>query len=173
MGNLYVVVFSPEDIKTAKEAPSLRRGFLDGEISKIRPSYVDALKNYTKIIAEKNAVLRRKEEKNKKTLLEAYNEQLSGYIRIILKNRKAYVKKLNEYVKKTHSEISGGREQIKITYKETIPEEEIKETLTRLIPCLLYTSSAATVSPAPEPTFSTGCCAASNQAAAGTGESIW
>lgn len=133
LGNLYVVVFSPEDIKTAKEAPSLRRGFLDGEISKIRPSYVDALKNYTKIIAEKNAVLRRKEEKNKKTLLEAYNEQLSGYIRIILKNRKAYVKKLNEYVKKTHSEISGGREQIKITYKETIPEEEIKETLTRLI----------------------------------------
>ncbi len=133
LGNLYVVVFSPEDIKTAKEGPSLRRAFLDGEISKIRPSYVDALKKYSKIIAEKNAVLRKKEEKNKKQIIEAYNDQLADYIRIILRNRKAYVQKLNEYVEKTHREIAGGAEIISIAYKETIPEQSIRHTLSKLV----------------------------------------
>lgn len=133
LGNLYVVVFSPEDMKTAKEAPGLRRAFLDGEISKIRPSYVDALKQYTKIVSEKNAALRRRDDKNTKNILEAYNAQLEGYIRIILKNRKSYVKKLNEFVRRTHRAISGGTEEITIGYKETIPEEEIAPALKRLV----------------------------------------
>ncbi len=133
LGKLYVVVFSPEDMKTAKEAPSLRRAFLDGEISKIRPSYVDALKQYTKIISEKNAALRRRDDKNLKHIMEAYNAQLAGYIRVILKNRKAYVNKLNEFVARTHHAISGGKEEISIVYRETIPEGDIKGTLDRLL----------------------------------------
>lgn len=134
LGNLYVVVFSPEDMKTAREAPGLRRALLDGEISKIRPSYVDALKQYTKIISEKNAALRRRDDQKLKEILEAYNAQLAGYIRVILKNRNAYVKKLNEFVGRTHHAISGGKEEVSIAYKETIPEEDIAGTLARLIP---------------------------------------
>ena len=132
LGNLFVVVFSPEDMKMAKEAPSLRRGFLDGEISKIRPSYVDALKNYTKIIAQKNAALRRRENRDTGAVIDAYNAQLAGYIRIILKNRKSSVNKLGEYVRETHRAISGGTEEISIVYKETVPETGIAETLKKL-----------------------------------------
>jgi len=143
LGNLYVVVFSPEDMKTAKEAPGLRRAFLDGEISKIRPSYVDALKQYTKIVSEKNAALRRREDKNLKSILEAYNAQLAGYIRIILKNRKSYVNKLNEFVSRTHRAISGGGEEISIGYKETIPENDIAGTLEKLIPREMMEGSCA------------------------------
>lgn len=116
----------------AKEAPSLRRGFLDGEISKIRPSYVDALKNYTKIIAQKNAALRRRENRDTGAVIDAYNAQLASYIRIILKNRKSYVNKLGEYVRETHRAISGGTEEISIVYKETVPETGIAETLKKL-----------------------------------------
>lgn len=131
LGNLYVVVFSPEDIKMAKESPAMRRAFLDGEISKIRPSYVDALKKYTQIIAQKNAVLRRRNMKDAPAVLRAYNEQLKGYIKVILKNRHAYVHKLNEYVEKTHALISGGEEKIEISYRTTIREEDIAGQLER------------------------------------------
>ena len=134
LGHLYVVVFSPEDIKTAKEAPGLRRGLLDGEISKIRPSYIDALKKYTTIVAQKNAVLRKRNMKGAAPLLEAYNEQLEGYIRIILKNRNSYVKKLNEYVAKTHDMISGGKEDVEILYRAGIREEDIAGQLAALLP---------------------------------------
>ena len=38
MGVLNCVIFAPEDLKTVKESPSLRRRLMDLEISKIRPS---------------------------------------------------------------------------------------------------------------------------------------
>jgi len=133
LGNLYTVIFSPEDIKMAKEAPGLRRAFLDGEISKIRPTYIDALKKYTEIIAQKNAALRRG-KKDVQRIVEAYNAQLEGYMGIILKNRISYVKKLNEYVEKTYYKISGKEEKINVLYKATIQEDTIAKTLERLIP---------------------------------------
>lgn len=128
MGNLYTVIFSPEDIKMAREAPGLRRAFLDGEISKIRPTYIDALKNYTKIVAQKNAALR-KRIKNTKDIIEAYNEQLAGYIAVILKNRLSYVRKLNELVGSAYHQIAGKKEEIEIQYKSTIHVDKIKENL--------------------------------------------
>ncbi|MEA4853641.1 MAG: DNA replication/repair protein RecF [Christensenella sp.] len=132
LGNLYVVVFSPEDIKTAREAPSLRRGLLDGEISKIRPSYVDALKQYSQVLSQKNALLKKGKSIDIQKMLEVYNEQLGGYIKIILKNRKAYVNQLNKFVKEVHYLISGKKEEITLQYKETIPEEDIMGTLKKL-----------------------------------------
>ncbi len=132
-GNLMVVVFSPEDMKMAKEAPGLRRGFLDAEISKIRPAYVDALKTYTKIIAQKNALLRRRDPRVAPQLA-AFHEQLAGVIGIILKNRIAYVKKLNEFVPDIHKKISGDQESIQITYRCTIKPEQIAQTLEKNIP---------------------------------------
>jgi len=134
LGNLYSVVFSPEDMRTAKESPALRRAFLDGEISKIRPSYVDALRKYTEIIAEKNSVLKKSAGKGVSELLDVYNEQLARYIRIILRNRQSYLKKLNEYVKETHGEISGGCEQISLKYGGTIDKDDIEGQLKRLMP---------------------------------------
>ena len=131
LGNLFVVIFSPEDMKMAKEAPALRRGFLDGEISKIRPSYVDALKNYAKIIAQKNAVLKKQSGRDIGGVLDAFDAQLAGYIRIILKNRHSYTEKLNRLVRETHRAISGGEEEISIEYKATIPEDAIPEALAR------------------------------------------
>ncbi|MEG0251619.1 MAG: DNA replication/repair protein RecF [Christensenellaceae bacterium] len=133
LGNLFVIVFSPEDLKTVKESPALRRAFIDAEISKIRPSYVDALKKYTKIIAEKNAALRKRNQPNTREIIEAYNEQLEGIIKMILKNRIAYIKKLNEMVSQTHNKLSGGKEKIKIAYKSTINVDNIKETLQKLV----------------------------------------
>lgn len=130
-GNLYVVVFSPEDMKMAKEAPALRRGFLDGEISKIRPSYVDALKKYAKVVAQKNAALRRQDGKDISGVLDALDTQLAEYMRVILKNRHAYTEKLNDFVRETHRAISGGSEEVSISYQATIPEGEIVQALER------------------------------------------
>jgi DNA replication and repair protein RecF len=133
LGSLHSVVFSPEDMRTAKESPSLRRAFLDSEISKIRPSYVDALKKYTEIVSEKNTALKKSLKINVTDLIEAYNEQLARYIKIILKNRLAYIAKLNEYVIRTHEDISGGAEQIELKYGATIGDEDIEGQLQKLV----------------------------------------
>lgn len=132
LGNLLAVVFSPEDIRTVKEAPQLRRSLLDGEISKIRPSYVEALKNYGTILANKKILLR---EPNSYTegMLKAYNAKLKDYISVIVKNRTSYANKLNEYMSGTHAMLSDNGEEVKVIYRPTIALDSIEEQLNDLI----------------------------------------
>lgn len=129
MGKLLVVSFSPEDIRTVNEGPQLRRNLLDMEISKIRPSYVDALKQYAKIIQAKNKVLKRPDDPSANKLIQVYNEQALPYIRVILKNRRRYVENLNDYVAEVQREISSGHEDVHLAYKAGLHEERIMEEL--------------------------------------------
>lgn len=129
IGNLLMVSFSPEDIRTAQESPQLRRSLLDSEISKIRPAYVDALKQYAKIVQEKNRVLKAPPSEANEQLLRIYNEQAAPYIHTIVRNRNRYVEKLAHYVQQVQEEISGGSENVELRYRSTIPEDRIGDTL--------------------------------------------
>ena len=128
---LTVVVFSPEDLKIVKEAPDLRRRFLDEEICKIRPSYLDALKNYGRLLREKSAALKQPFADEK--LIEAYNGQLAGYIAVIIKNRESYIAKLTQNIKEVLHTMELG-EEITFSYRSTLPKENIKEALTKALP---------------------------------------
>lgn len=120
-GALVTVIFSPEDIRTIKESPGLRRSFLDSEISKLRPSYVDALKRYSEIIAQKNAAIR--DNKDPAEILRAYNARLKDYIKIITENRAAYAAKLGSLINGAHALISGRDDNIGIEYEtQTAPD---------------------------------------------------
>ena len=48
--NLYIVIFSPEDLKIVKDEPEKRRKFIDRELCMLKPSYLDSLTNYKKVI---------------------------------------------------------------------------------------------------------------------------
>ncbi len=84
-------------------------------------------------IAQKNAAIRKSRGKDVSEILRAFNVQLKEYIRVILKNRRVYMEKLNEYVQKTHSVISGGKEKIEAAYRQTIREDDIEGQLEALI----------------------------------------
>lgn len=126
--SLVVVLFSPEDLKIIKEAPQLRRHFLDEEICKIRPSYLDALKNFQKLLAQKSAALKQFQNAS---LIDAYNEQLIGYISIILKNRESYCEKLTQSIRDVLCTMELG-EEVVFKYAPTIQKEEIKQALDRI-----------------------------------------
>ena len=73
LGNLNIVIFSPDDIIILKQAPQLRRKFLDILISQLKPNYVHVLSEYNKVLEQRNAVL-----KSKKTeMIDILNEQLA------------------------------------------------------------------------------------------------
>ena len=46
LGNIYVVLFNPDDINILKQGPANRRKFLNIMISQLRPNYVYILNNY-------------------------------------------------------------------------------------------------------------------------------
>ena len=65
LGNIYTVLFSPEDINILKNEPSKRRKFLNIMISQIRPLYAHTLNQYNKILEQKNNYLKQIKLENK------------------------------------------------------------------------------------------------------------
>ena len=54
LGNINVVIFSPDDINILKNGPSSRRKFLDIMISQLRPLYVYNLNLFLKTLEKRN-----------------------------------------------------------------------------------------------------------------------
>ena len=81
--NVYIVVFSPDDLKIVKEEPEKRRRFIDRELCQLKPVYFDSISKYRKILAQRNFLL--KEEKPDMSMLDIWDEELSGYGARIIK----------------------------------------------------------------------------------------
>lgn len=133
MGNLNVVMFSPEDLKIVKESPVFRRKFLDIELCKLNNRYYHDLVQYNKVLNERNIVLK-KWIGNNLQILDVYDEQLLKYGSYLIKERDLYIKKLNNIGKKIHSEITSGNENIEFKYLASVRdmkniENELRELL--------------------------------------------
>ena len=123
LGNLNLVIFTPDDIQILKNGPAERRRFLDMMIGQLRPNYVHNLNNYLKTLEQRNNYLRQIKEENKpEEMLEIWDEKLADYAQIICKYRIEFMKKLKEKIKEIHSQIA--KEQLTIEY---ITECDTKE----------------------------------------------
>lgn len=114
IGKFNAVLFCPDHLSIIKNAPSERREFLNIALSQLYGEYVTLLSEHKKLTESKNALL--KSENFDKALLYAYNTQLAEVNANIYIYRKEYISELEKSVKRTISEISGGKEDIKISY---------------------------------------------------------
>ena len=58
LGNINLVIFTPDDINILKDGPAKRRRFLDMMIGQLRPNYVYVLNQYLKTIEQRNNYLK-------------------------------------------------------------------------------------------------------------------
>ena len=117
LGNLNIVIFTPDDINILKGGPQNRRKFLDIMISQLRPNYMHTLSLYLKVIEERNKYLRQIKEENKdENLLEIWDEKLSEYAVNIYIYRKEFIEKIINKIKDIHKNITNGEENIEIEY---------------------------------------------------------
>ena len=121
LGVCNTVIFAPEDLNVVKYAPALRRKFLNSLISKVSPSYFNLLSDYSKLLAQKNALL--KSVKNSSEMPDYMDNQLDFWdfslselsAEIILKRYK-FAKLISDTASKHHSSISGGKENLSVEY---------------------------------------------------------
>lgn len=131
LGNINVVIFTPDDINILKGGPQNRRKFLDIMISQLKPNYMHNLNLYLKTLEQRNNYLRQIREENKdEKLLEIWDEKLAEYAFIISKYRNEYIEKIKEKIKKIHNEITDNKEEIEIEY---ITECDNKENFLNLL----------------------------------------
>lgn len=120
VGNINLVLFSPDDIMILKQGPALRRKFLDILISQLKPKYLHELSQYNKILEQRNAMLKSK----KVDTLEIWNEQLAVQAEKIHNYREMYIKKLQEKLERIHPGLTNQKETIKIVYKTKFKNKE-------------------------------------------------
>ena len=117
LGNINIVIFTPEDINILREGPANRRRFLDMMIGQLRPNYVYNLNMYLKTIEQRNNYLRQIKEENKpQEMLEIWDEKLAEYAEKVYNYRLEYVDKLAKKIKVIHKKITEGKEDLEIEY---------------------------------------------------------
>ena len=131
LGNINIVIFTPDDINILRNGPENRRKFLDIMIGQLRPNYVYNLNMYLNTIKQRNNYLRQiREEQKDENMLEIWDEKLADYATKICKYRTDYINNINKKIKNIHKEITNNKEEIDIKY---ISECQDKNTYLNLL----------------------------------------
>lgn len=125
IGRFRAVIFTPDHLNLVKGAPENRRRFLDLAICQSFPRYAATLSEYNRVLAQKNALLKRGNVVNE--LLEVYNERLAALGAIITVNRKKYVARLEEEAKKFLFDMSNGKEELSLSYQSQAGDLETQD----------------------------------------------
>lgn len=129
-GILNLVFFSPEDLNIIKNGPSERRRFLDLELCQLDSVYLLHLSGYNKILNQRNRLLKDIPfHRELLDTLDVWDVQLAKYGCKIIEARKDFVSKLNQIVYDIHRKISGGREELLLSYEPDTEASEFQERL--------------------------------------------
>lgn len=117
-GLVKVVTFSPDDLWLIKGGPAYRREFLDLYLSQAYPAYRNALREYYRILKQRNKLLKNFQEgRGDKRLLESWTEKfINGSSRLILYRLRG-LEEIRSSIKEYHSRISGTREEMTCIYR--------------------------------------------------------
>lgn len=121
-GSIPEILFSPDDLQLIKGAPSLRRKFMDMELSQVNRMYYRCLLQYNHILAQRNALL--KEVRYDKNISFAeWDTQLAVLAADMVKKRLEMLKKINVLADKIHKELTQGKESLHVYYKQPYNQE--------------------------------------------------
>ncbi len=121
LGMCHVVFFSPEDLAIIQNGPEARRKFIDMELCQLDHIYLHHLTKYKHVLKQRNELLKQISI-NSKLLdtLDIWNSQLVEYGTYVIKARTEFVRKLNGYIRKIHNNLTGGKENIELTYEPNV-----------------------------------------------------
>ena len=118
MGTFRAVLFCPSNLTIVSGGPLERRTFLDVALAQLSPKYLHHVRRYSKLLAERNALLKRAASGGTVTAeeWEVYAEAMSESAAWISAYRKEYADRLSSAVVGYFSEMTGGREVPALTY---------------------------------------------------------
>ncbi|MEG2295305.1 MAG: DNA replication/repair protein RecF [Oscillospiraceae bacterium] len=116
-GNFYSVIFSPIHLSLVKDGPALRRKFLDGAIGQLKPSYLQLLTTYNRILDQRNALL--KDVYHHSSLLDMLDIWDDHFIQVnskLIKIRKNYMERLSQHAFEIYNGITMNQESLDVSY---------------------------------------------------------
>lgn len=109
-----VIVFEPKDALMFSDSPLVRRNFLDINLSKKSPVYLENLMMFDKLLKERNTLL--KEDDVDEVQLGIVTSQLISTQEVLCKYRQAYIAEINNVLSKIITSIKGDSEEAYLEY---------------------------------------------------------
>lgn len=118
LGFFNLIVFSPDDLELVKGSPSLRRKFLDINISQYDKFYLNSLIRFKRLLKERNELLKQDDEsKVDQTLLRVITESFINESKVIINRREKFINDLNVILHNKSKKLSNNSEDVQIVYK--------------------------------------------------------
>lgn len=142
VGVLPVVMVSPADISMVSESGDERRKFVNAVLSQMDHEYLVALQQYNRLLLQRNKML--KDMNPDRSLLEVIDMRMAALADPIYKARKKFVEDLKPIVSEYYRLVSGGSEEVDITYETEMDKAPLDQLLAASYDrdrALRYTSS--------------------------------
>ena len=142
VGVLPVVIVSPADISMVSESGEERRKFVNAVLSQMDHEYLVALQQYNRLLLQRNKML--KDMNPDRSLLEVIDMRMAALAEPVYKARKKFVDDLKPIVSEYYRLVSGGSEEVDITYETELDKAPLDQILASSFEkdrALRYTSS--------------------------------
>ena len=127
LSRLNVIMFCPDDLEIIKGSPSVRRRFLNIELSQFRNDYVLILKENNLILKQRNEYLKQKNNaKFDRTYFDILTEKLIDKNIELVKIRYDFINDINNCLKDVFNKLSN-MGTLKIKYKSFISENDLNK----------------------------------------------
>ena len=117
-GLLKTVLFLPDDLNMIKDGAAVRRRFLDATLSQLRPAYARALRDYNRSLMQKLKLLKQEDAATgRRDMIDVFNQKMAQTGAQLVLSRDKYIRKLSLSAAQIHHEISGGKDNLSLTYQ--------------------------------------------------------
>jgi DNA replication and repair protein RecF len=114
---LHAVHFLPQDLRVLEGPPSERRQHLDSSLAQADSAYAEALTEYGKVLAQRNALLKQLgEQGNHAAQLSFWDEELAEHGAILIRSRALALAEQDRLAAPIHRELTRGRETLRLEY---------------------------------------------------------
>jgi DNA replication and repair protein RecF len=131
IGHYPCVVIAPDDSVLITGNSEERRKFTDALLSQIDPSYLQHLIAYTRLLQQRNALLKSFAESNRRdlSLLDVLDQQLAKPGTYLFEKRKKFLQTFLPLVKKMYASIAQQEEDIVLNYESQLLQAPFEELL--------------------------------------------
>ena len=115
IGLIPLVAVAPDDTLLIGGGSEERRRLIDMVVSQYDRSYIDALAQYNKALAQRNSLLKAEEEPDSE-MMDIWEEQMARAGEVVYSKRAAFVGEIVPVFQSFYSGISSGREDVGLEY---------------------------------------------------------
>ncbi len=121
IGQVNVVMFSPQDLDLVSGAPALRRRYLDASLCQTNHRYVRTLQRYNRVVAQRNSLLRRiSEGRAQHDELDYWDNELVSLGSYIVATRQEALTLLDGMARDINDQLTARHEHLRLVYRSSV-----------------------------------------------------